>query len=177
MDRTGRKYGHLTFLDKAESATNGEGAIWNVRCDCGNVSQKRAKYVAAGRVKTCGKCELSRKLMTTRGVKRPTGDKAMQKLYNTAVSRYMTAGLAYDEYVSVITQNCVFCGKIPRLKNKGPKIAHNEMCWDDMAKHVTAEDCYTICTECRIHKGRSKPSEYLDYLIRCAQHLREFIPV
>jgi hypothetical protein len=176
MDRTGMKYGHLTFIDKADKGINGEGALWNVRCDCGNVSQKRAKYVAAGRVKTCGKCELSVRLMTTRGPKRPTGDKAMQKLYNDAMSRGLTAGLDYTSYTSIITQKCTFCGKAPRQKNKGPKIAHNEMCWDVEAKLVTGDDCYAICTECRIHKGRSKPSEYLDYLIRCVQNLTKYMP-
>lgn len=176
MDRTGMKYGHLTFIDKASSGIGSQGALWNLRCDCGNVSQKRAKYVTNGRVKTCGKCELSSRLRNHKGRSRLTGEKAMQAVYNRAVSGGRSAGLSYIDYVHIITQKCTFCGAAPRSKNKGPKVATNELCYDVEAKNVTAEDCYPICTECRIHKGRSKPSEYLGYLIRIVQHLTNNIP-
>ena len=97
-------------------------------------------------------------------------------IYNTAMSRGLTAGLDYTSYVSIITQKCTFCGKAPRQKTKGPRVAHNEMCWDKTAKNVTGDDCYSICTRCKVKLGKDKPAEHLEYIMNCSIYMQTYLP-
>ena len=163
----GSKYGHLTLIGRLD----GPGGIWMVQCDCGNVTQKRIKYVTAGRVKTCGKCQLGRRLMATRGKVRQAGDKGYQKLYNRALTRGETAGLTYDQYVSKIKQNCIFCGTEPCQRKRGPKVRYNNLVIPKVSQVDTAELTCTACPKCYNKLGDDNMLEYLEYLVKCSKHL------
>lgn len=171
MLKSGSKYGHLTAVGRVD----GPGGMWLVKCDCGNVSEKRGKYITSGRVKTCGKCHLGRRLMATRGRVRITGDLGYQKLYNAALTRGETAGLSYDVYVSKIKQNCAFCGSEPCHRTRGPKVAHNYLVIPKEVQVVTAEDVWTACPRCLKKMGQDSAMKFLEYLIKCTEHLNNLL--
>ena len=53
VDRTGQKFGMLTFIERRGSSENHK-AIWLCRCDCGQEKTFDATQVAYGRVISCG---------------------------------------------------------------------------------------------------------------------------
>ena len=53
IDETGNKYGFLTVL-KYIGSTDGGGALWECKCDCGNIITTRADALRSGHTKSCG---------------------------------------------------------------------------------------------------------------------------
>lgn len=55
----GSKFGRLTILRELEPVRDNSGSlrrIVEVRCDCGNISEKKLKYLKSGETSTCGSC-------------------------------------------------------------------------------------------------------------------------
>lgn len=60
-DLSGMKFGYLTVLKKVPSHITSGGhslAVWECRCDCGNVVEVLAGNLRTGNTKSCGKCDL-----------------------------------------------------------------------------------------------------------------------
>ena len=171
---SGCKYGHLTVISSEMKPSKG-GLYLNTLCDCGILSQKLAKYVTAGRVKTCGKCQLGRRLMATRGKPRLGGEKATQALYNRALARGTTAGLPFETYITRIKENCACCGSAPRQKTPKLKLLFNFVVRGKLAQVDTEDSVMVVCGTCRRRIGVQNPWEFLDYLIKCALHLQALI--
>lgn len=53
IDITGKRYNHLTVIRRVENAKNGV-AVWECRCDCGNITKVRGSNLKSGAVKSCG---------------------------------------------------------------------------------------------------------------------------
>lgn len=52
-DFTGRKFGRLTAISRAENDKNGS-ARWNCLCDCGNYTTVAARDLKRGHTTSCG---------------------------------------------------------------------------------------------------------------------------
>lgn len=53
MNIKGHRYGLLRVVKQAESKP-GQGASWQCRCDCGNITVARAKDIKDGNTRSCG---------------------------------------------------------------------------------------------------------------------------
>lgn len=56
-DLTGRRFGRLVVIERAEDVRYENGAMvtqWRCRCDCGNIVVKRSQGLIAGKTKSCG---------------------------------------------------------------------------------------------------------------------------
>lgn len=56
-DLTGKRFGLLTVIEKAESRSTPSGSVftyWKCVCDCGNISDVRAHHLKRGKIKSCG---------------------------------------------------------------------------------------------------------------------------
>lgn len=53
VDLTGKRFGKLIVVERAENAPNGV-AIWKCKCDCGNIAFVRGGNLKSGGVKSCG---------------------------------------------------------------------------------------------------------------------------
>ena len=53
IDETGKQYGELTVLYRAENTKNGR-AMWHCRCSCGNELDVLGKNLRNGNTKSCG---------------------------------------------------------------------------------------------------------------------------
>lgn len=61
IDLTGRRFGHLTVVEKTEERTR-EGKIkWLCKCDCGKEKIISGKNLKSGNTKTCGCSSVTRK--------------------------------------------------------------------------------------------------------------------
>lgn len=53
IDLTGQKFGNLTVLEKTNERKNGE-ILWLCKCDCGNITKIRGRYLREGHTTSCG---------------------------------------------------------------------------------------------------------------------------
>lgn len=63
QDLTGKRFGQLVVLDRADDHVSKSGyrsTVWKCRCDCGNTTFVRASYLNSGNTKSCG-CLVSAK--------------------------------------------------------------------------------------------------------------------
>ena len=171
MDLTNEKYGHLTMVGRIDRG----GGWWLAKCDCGNVTEVRAKYVRAGRVKTCGKCELGRRLMATGGRIRAKGEKAVSMLYNRYVRQEVERGsnpvLEYNVYAEKIKEKCVFCGRDPLQRKKGPRIPYHNLVNTSSSRVSTADDWVSCCNKCRRWMGQSNYIDFLEHVYKIVQNI------
>jgi hypothetical protein len=67
VDLTGKKFGHLTVIEKAKSNISPSGSIqarWKVVCDCGIIKTVLASCLRTGKTKSCG-CRKNKDRPTT----------------------------------------------------------------------------------------------------------------
>jgi hypothetical protein len=170
-DLTNQKYGHLTILGRMEDRRG-----WCLaKCDCGNVKEVRAKYLTAGRVKTCGKCELGRRLMASRGQIGATSNKRLSMLYNRYVKQEMERGSTYilDQpvFAKKIQENCAFCGRSPLQRKKGPRIPYHNLVELVRGQVVTDKDLVACCNKCERWKGQDNYVDFLEHVIKIHNHI------
>jgi hypothetical protein len=55
-DLTGKRFGKLTVIERAENNTNDKYVHWLCKCDCGNTKVICSSYLTRGATKTCGQC-------------------------------------------------------------------------------------------------------------------------
>ena len=67
LDLTGQRFGILTAISLAERPTNGQGAHWLCKCDCGAESVARAKDLRNGNTASCG-CQQKPRGHSSKGV-------------------------------------------------------------------------------------------------------------
>jgi hypothetical protein len=124
------------------------------KCDCGNVTTVHAKHWGNLRVKGCG-CEL----------KLPPGEAARNHLYiiyrASAKRRKHEFSLSKDEFISLTSSNCFYCGCSPsRAYNGGKKFTTSYICNGidrvDNKRGYFLENCVASCWSCNKKKGRSK---------------------
>lgn len=53
IDETGKRYGYLTVIQRAENTKDGR-AVWLCKCDCGNEVKVLGKHLRSGNTKSCG---------------------------------------------------------------------------------------------------------------------------
>ena len=177
MNYTGNKYGHLTLIGKV-AESNKPGTVWMARCDCGNMREVLLKYVRAGRVKTCGKCELSRRLMSPNKSKFMGTEKAIQYLYNRFITKEMDRGRTYilplNLYTRKIKENCVFCGAEPIQRKKGVRMKYNNLTFlqqNSTLQGITDSDYMSCCTTCNRWKGESNYLKFVDHVVKIVNNL------
>lgn len=171
MDLTNEKYGHLTMVGRMDKG----GGWWLAKCDCGNVAEVRAKYVRAGRVKTCGKCELGRRLMATGGRNRVKGEKAVSLLYNRYVRSEVERGsdyiMEYQVYARKIKEKCLFCGRDPLQRKKGPKTPYHNLYNSSTSRVVTEDDWVSCCNTCRRWIGQGNYMDFLEHVYKIVRNI------
>lgn len=116
-DYTGRKIGRLTLLGYDRPGGPGVGAFWHVRCECGRVTSKIARFVAAGKVVSCGECPKTSRhssLPKRVGAALPS---AIRKGYRALLVRAAASAaeitLTQAEYRAKFEGKCLFCSTVP----------------------------------------------------------------
>lgn len=170
-DLTSQKYGHLTVLGRMD----GRKGWCLAKCDCGNVKEVRAKYLTAGRVKTCGKCELGRRLMASRGKVTNKTVTAVSLLYNRYVRKEMERGsthiLDHSVFAKKIQENCTFCGRSPLQRKKGPRVPYHGLVELVRGQVVTDADLVACCNKCERWKGQDNYMDFLEHVVKIAKHI------
>jgi hypothetical protein len=54
IDLTGRKFGHLTVIDRKSIKKKVIGTLWRCKCSCGNICETRSDRLRGGLANSCG---------------------------------------------------------------------------------------------------------------------------
>lgn len=153
-NHTGRKYGHLTMLQKIDSLGGGKGALWKAKCDCGRMVEVVAKNAAGGRVKTCGKCRYHRDLRT----KLTPHDLQYASVVSRAVQEGIQVELTVEEYNEIIGQDCALCGDhAPKCDTMLHRVDHTQA--------VRADNSVPLCKPCSRWVGKSTIPDTIDRML------------
>lgn len=172
IDYSGKKIGFLTLLVYSHSGGSAYGAIWKALCDCGTVRDVPLKNVTSGRVKTCGKCELHRKLLSRPRDGRSSVNAGEQKLFQRylrkATSQKRDWQLTAVEFREIFRRSCDLCGSPPHNKLKGSRLIHSFVGLVDPAGHYTPGNVFPICKVCQKMKGEWSLEFLLSQIVRIA---------
>lgn len=56
VDISNQRFGKYIVIRKLDVEKNSKGAIWQVRCDCGNIREVLSHYLRTGQAQSCGSC-------------------------------------------------------------------------------------------------------------------------
>lgn len=188
--KTGEKYGRITLLEFTGMSPSGQGAMYNVRCDCGTEKQnyliyplrrKRSPIVSCG----CWALEVN------------SGPQISRREYAEYTKRYCYSLFKYswkrlektnrksdvwtiDQWYSLASSPCHYCGVIDtrniakaRLKEGGyysqyPKeevakydLDVNGVDRVDSSKGYLFDNCVSCCGQCNIAKSDYTKEEFL----------------
>jgi uncharacterized protein (UPF0248 family) len=113
--------------------------------------------------------------MATRGRNRDTGPKGISTLYNRYVKQEMERGSTYildhSVFTKKIQENCVFCGRSPLQRKKGPKIPYHRLVELVRGQVVTDNDLVPCCTKCERWKGQDNYLDFLEHVLKIRDHI------
>lgn len=153
MDYTNKKYGKITLRGYARAGGRGVGSYYWGECECGNKKQYLARFVAYGKIKSCGKCKDYRKLTRERISKNNANRAKMAKATGRALKEGVDWSLSPQQYYVVIQQLCMVCGEEDNINAERY----------DIAKGYTIDNCYPECKRCRQRRGKDNLVDYIAY--------------
>lgn len=158
-EMVGKKFNYLTVVTHYSRE---KGYV--CRCDCGRTTIVKIYSLKTGRQKSCGCGILKRKVKENSFAAK----NSIYKNYRGAARRRSyDFTLTQDEFFSLITQNCNYCGSKPSLKTYLPRhqdFRYNGVDRIDNAIGYTKENCVACCDICNSSKSTLSMNEWLNWL-------------
>lgn len=156
----GEKYGRLTIVAWAGKYER------MCECECGTRFKTEIVWIRQGTVTECPKC---------RNI-----SNAIQHLYfsykSSAVKRNYPFELTYDEFVSLVQQDCYYCGTPPKQRHNARvhsnywPVHYNGVDRVDNTKGYVTGNTVPCCGTCNRAKGKMSVEEFLDWAARLASY-------
>jgi hypothetical protein len=168
IDRTGQKFGKLTFIKRLE---NDKKYRWELRCDCGKILFAKSGDVVSGHTKSCG-CIL-RETIAEIGRKKRIHTPIMSTV--TTIwrhQRYNDGDITAENFYKLSQQNCYYCGSVPSNKatsKNGTPFIYNGLDRVDSSKTHMLNNVVTCCKQCNYAKLDYTQEEFLDMCRRVAE--------
>lgn len=184
-DLKDQKYHHLTMLHRSRSGGAGVGTFWLAQCDCGSIKEVRGSDVAAGRIKTCGKCEFHSAILHTRPpapAPREKGIRAHLRRYiESALKRGISWLLTPEQFAEITEQQCTYCGAEPRAyrsrnpsRRRGIMITYmNGIDRVDSSQGYTLANTVPCCSVCNRMKMAMNADIFIDQCRKIATRMAE----
>lgn len=163
IDIVGKRFGFLVVISKNGSRKTSTGRsqiLWNVQCDCGNMSIVYAGHLSNGHTKSCG-CK--------NGLNNENyGPVKVKWIYDrNATERGIEQKLSLEDISGIIKRNCTYCNAEPANHLK-KKEGHREMDFyyngiDRMDNSIgyTPENSVPCCAQCNYAKGTLSGEEFI----------------
>lgn len=174
-DLTGKIFGKLTVLSRFEdpyvpSCRQQSKALWNCQCICGRNKIVSSNYLKNKKCKSCGHC--------SRGLLDETKS-SKNNLYlvyrNSAKRRGLSFLLNYEKFMALTQQNCYYCGNPPNryfivpFARKGIYVNGIDRIDNNMG--YEKNNSAPCCTDCNNAKNSLTKEEFLNWIIKCYNHL------
>jgi hypothetical protein len=179
-DLTGETFGKLTVLHQVAKRLYGKTTkrMWACKCECGNTLDVNTGALTTGNTKSCG-CfhnSLSAKNSKNSRYKLAKPDAGYVSVMNSykqnAVSRNQTFELTFDQFKSLITSNCFYCGNEPSnvYKRAYYDIKYNGVDRVDNNIGYTLSNTVTCCKICNIAKNNNTYDDFLQWANRLVKY-------
>jgi hypothetical protein len=171
-----KTYGYLTVIEKDAADPK---AGYKCLCICNKIVYKDKYYLLNGRPKSCG-CKRGF-LLSVKHTK-PNSEAQFNNIFTQykggAKIRNLNFLLSFDEFKSIITENCYYCGEPPHIYNirgrssKAAKnynivpIYHNGIDRIDSKQGYSIENCVPCCKNCNRVKSDLTYNEFIEYIDR-----------
>lgn len=168
------KIGLLTAVKKIRK-TDKHGSnrwYWECLCDCGKNTVIREDFFLSGKTKSCG-CFGSRNSIHKINQKSP-GESAINSYYcsyiNGAKRRKLEFKITKDDFKSIISENCFYCGDPPLELYHNAK-AHGVAYGNGIDRvnnkmGYTIINCVACCKFCNIAKSTLMPEQFYEKIIK-----------
>lgn len=174
VNMVGKKIGRLLVISE-DSKRIGGMVYWRCRCDCGKETVVCGVSIRKGASQSCGCLRLDR-------TRKPRGMAAFNKLYNSyklgAKQRSLIFILNKDEFKTLTTSNCYYCGATPKseCKNNGKRDFFGNFIYNgiDRIKNslgYTLDNCVPCCSICNQMKHSYTKETFLKQIKEIYMHL------
>lgn len=170
IDETGKQYGRLTVLHRAE--TQNRRTRWLCHCTCGKNVEVLGVSLRRGDTKSCGCLQKERMSL-------PTGEAAFNQLVLRmkagARRRGYSWNLANAQVRKFTSRTCFYCGVEPSQRGAS-QAGYNGVYLYNGLDRVDNEQGYTIdnvvpsCGRCNEAKNNMTQDEFLDWISRVYKH-------
>jgi len=205
IDLTGQVFGRLTVLERVpnprkvtKSGKRRTGAWWRCLCECGTVKDLSAHNLCSDNSTSCGclhREQLAERVKAAETEPPWVADMATyrRKLKSRSLHPKLKPGsnqfgvepgtarsipwyLTLEEYSSLVTGNCFYCGAAPSKKPHGKimvalGLLKNGIDRVDNSIGYTLENCVSCCTTCNRDKRERSQSDFISHTVQRYQHL------
>lgn len=170
IDETGARYGRLVVLCRGDAYRT--GFKWRCVCDCGNEHQASPANLRAGQVRSCGKCG---------AFLLKSDEAACRQAHNNyrrnARNRGLQFELSVDEFRSITSANCHYCGATPSNSHKAARPREGAVAYRyngidrvDNSIGYSAGNIVSCCQTCNRAKSDMPQGEFLAWIERIANY-------
>lgn len=170
-DYIGKKFGRWEVISinecKTYRRTSGKTSkecFWNCLCECGVKKVVSGTSLRTGKSKSCGCFKKDKRLPDNGGIK-----KVLYRSYKqAAIDRNYTFNISLDLFITLITSNCFYCGKIPSTKTDyHPSyidFKYNGIDRADNNKGYEVDNCLPCCKVCNIMKRAYSKEQFISII-------------
>jgi hypothetical protein len=172
LDLTGQKRGRLMALSYSHSHIPPSGqkrAIWNVICDCGKKLQVATNNFLRNVEPSCGCRKLE---VLLQGIKPKNPLRKIKNLFHgykiRAKKNKISFEFSFDDFVNLVSQNCFYCGRNPKLKFKylyrTKTSDYNGIDRKNYKEGYIKNNCVPCCSTCNMMKNTLSVDEFLNHI-------------
>lgn len=174
----GTRVNKLTILEYLGRTLPNRHYYWKCRCDCGVEKAIRGDRIQNGTAYSCGcKKQLNPDIIRTRTEKGVTGFNSLFGKYKIASKRReLEFSLTKEQFYNLTTNNCFYCGCLPKQKAKGSSFEvtaktleygmfyHNGIDRVNNDIGYLIDNCVTCCKVCNYAKHTMKYEDFLEWI-------------
>lgn len=170
----GKRFGKLVVLHQLARPT-GKPARWACVCDCGKEHTAITHLLISGKVTRCRKCAFA-----DIGYAKRVPDRAfrlvLRSYQKSARHKDHEFVLSSNEFRSLITQDCHYCGEPPSriVKRVEDQIVCNGLDRMDSSRGYTMDNCVPCCTRCNMIKRDMPYQEFVAWIRQSAKYLERY---
>lgn len=172
----GGVYGLWTVLSFV--GRQGSSNVYLCRCECGKEKTRPARYLLAGRHKSCG-CTRAAALRESSKKRHVSDRDAFKRMFlwrykDGARARNLSWDISDEHALALARSDCHYCGAKPSFK-KGDRTSGygeeiNGIDRVDNSKGYSLENCRPACVDCNHSKSSNSLEHFLDHAKRIAMH-------
>ena len=151
-----KKFGKLLVLERVESK-NG-CTHWKCLCDCGNIGNHSGPSLVKGTATSCG--------CSRRGPKSFAGP--LSSVYSDykcgARNRKLIFLLSFEEFKTITSQNCHYCGRPPEERVRKWPLIINGVDRKESDIGYTLDNCVPCCKICNKAKMDTPYDEFIAWI-------------
>ncbi len=173
-----QQFGQLLALYPTDKRSHTRAVIWKCKClNCENETEVASIKLKSGEIKSCGCMEHVREYRTEQGA---SGFNSLLNAYTQgARRRNLEFELSKEEFKSLVTQSCTYCGQVPSQVSYGSrnnarehgKFIYNGVDRINSSIGYTMDNCVPCCERCNRAKMALSEKDFIEMIVKIYRHM------